>query len=67
MNCGDILLLLLALILPPIPVLIKVGCAGHFWLNVLLTILGYLPGVIHAWWLIITRSEPAEVHYHVYT
>lgn len=45
MNCGDILLLLLALILPPIPVLIKVGCAGHFWLNVLLTLLGYLPGM----------------------
>ncbi|EGG25152.1 hypothetical protein DFA_03400 [Cavenderia fasciculata] len=24
------------------------GCSGTFWLNVLLTILGYIPGVIHA-------------------
>jgi uncharacterized membrane protein YqaE (UPF0057 family) len=25
-----------------------VGLGGQFWLNILLTILGYLPGVVHA-------------------
>jgi uncharacterized membrane protein YqaE (UPF0057 family) len=24
----------------------------HFWINVLLTILGYIPGIIHAIWVI---------------
>jgi uncharacterized membrane protein YqaE (UPF0057 family) len=26
--------------------------SGQFWLNVLLTILGYIPGLIHAIWII---------------
>jgi len=49
---GNILLTILAIILPPIAALIKVGCTMHFFLNILLTILGFLPGCIHALWLI---------------
>jgi uncharacterized membrane protein YqaE (UPF0057 family) len=30
-------------------VLVDRGCDGQFCLNVLLTCLGYLPGVVHAW------------------
>jgi len=48
------LMLLLAIILPPLPVAIKMGLSGHFWLNVLLTILGWIPGIIHAWYIILT-------------
>ncbi|WP_404325535.1 YqaE/Pmp3 family membrane protein [Aerophototrophica crusticola] len=29
------------------------GIRGQFWLNVLLTILGYIPGIIHALYVII--------------
>jgi uncharacterized membrane protein YqaE (UPF0057 family) len=43
------LLALLALLFPPLAVLIDRGCDGQFCLNVLLTLLGYLPGVLHAW------------------
>jgi uncharacterized membrane protein YqaE (UPF0057 family) len=32
-----------------------VGFGLHFWLNILLTLLGYIPGIIHAVWIIATR------------
>ena len=28
------------------------GIGAHFWINILLTILGYFPGVIHAVYII---------------
>ena len=30
----------------------QVGIGKHFWINVLQIILGYVPGVIHAIWVI---------------
>ena len=48
----SILRIILAIILPPLGVFFTVGLRGTFWLNVLLTILGFLPGVIHAVWVI---------------
>ncbi|WP_258098033.1 YqaE/Pmp3 family membrane protein [Marinoscillum pacificum] len=44
--------ILLALFLPPIAVLLKFGLSGKFWLNLLLTILGMLPGIIHAFYVL---------------
>jgi uncharacterized membrane protein YqaE (UPF0057 family) len=32
-----------------------VGFGLQFWLNILLTILGYIPGIIHAVWIIARR------------
>lgn len=40
--------IILAIILPPLAVGLRYGLGGKFWLNVLLTIIGWLPGVIHA-------------------
>lgn len=37
-------LTIVAFILPPLAVGIKAGCVQHFWINILLTILGFLPG-----------------------
>lgn len=51
----DILRLLLAIILPPLGVFLQVGLTMQFWINVLLTILGYVPGIIHAVWIILRR------------
>jgi uncharacterized membrane protein YqaE (UPF0057 family) len=31
----------------------------HFWINIILTILGWIPGVIHALWLVL-RSRPKK-------
>ncbi len=52
---GDIIKILLAVILPPLGVLIEVGFTKHFIINVLLTLLGFVPGVIHAVYIIATR------------
>lgn len=52
---GDILRLILAVLLPPLGVFTQVGFGLHFWLNILLTLLGYIPGIIHAVWIIATR------------
>jgi len=51
----DILRLILAILLPPLGVFLQVGFTLQFWINVLLTILGYIPGIIHAVWIILRR------------
>jgi uncharacterized membrane protein YqaE (UPF0057 family) len=48
----DVLRIVLAILLPPLGVFLQVGLRGQFWLNVLLTLLGYVPGIIHAVWVI---------------
>jgi len=48
----DIIRILLSILLPPLGVFLQVGIGLHFWINILLTILGYFPGVIHAVYII---------------
>jgi uncharacterized membrane protein YqaE (UPF0057 family) len=52
----EILKILLSVLLPPLGVFLTVGIGMHFWLNIVLTICGYFPGVIHAVWIIAKRS-----------
>lgn len=54
----DILRIILAIILPPVGVAMQVGLSTQFWINVILTLLGYIPGIIHAVYIILTRSGP---------
>jgi len=51
----DILRIILSILLPPLGVFLQVGIGLHFWLNILLTLLGYIPGLIHAIWIIARR------------
>lgn len=51
-----ILKIVLAIFLPPVAAFLQVGVGLHFWLNILLTILGILPGQIHAIWLIVAEK-----------
>ena len=44
----DIVRIIAAIVLPPLGVFLQVGIGFHFWLNILLTIFGYVPGIIHA-------------------
>jgi uncharacterized membrane protein YqaE (UPF0057 family) len=48
----DIIRIIVAIILPPVGVFMQVGFGKHFWINILLTLLGYIPGIIHAIWVI---------------
>lgn len=51
----DLLRILIAILIPPLGVFLQVGLGGAFWLNILLTILGYIPGIVHAVWVIARR------------
>lgn len=51
----DILRILLSILLPPLGVFLQVGIGVQFWINVVLTLLGYIPGIIHAVYIIATR------------
>ncbi|WP_193061014.1 MULTISPECIES: YqaE/Pmp3 family membrane protein [unclassified Halomonas] len=34
-------------------VFFEVGFKGHFWLNIILTLFGFIPGIIHAFYVIL--------------
>lgn len=52
----DVVRILIAILLPPLGVFLQVGIGLHFWINILLTLLGYVPGIVHAVYIIVTRG-----------
>ncbi|TFK84618.1 UPF0057-domain-containing protein [Polyporus arcularius HHB13444] len=42
-----------AIFIPPVGVFLERGCNVDFLINILLTILGYIPGIIHALYIIL--------------
>jgi len=48
----DLIRILVAIVLPPLGVFLQVGIGADFWINILLTLFGYFPGIIHAVWVI---------------
>jgi len=55
-----LVLILLAIFLPPLAAFFVVGLGTHFWINLVLTLLGWLPGTIHALWLVVGRPAGAR-------
>ncbi|NJK92421.1 MAG: YqaE/Pmp3 family membrane protein [Blastochloris sp.] len=49
--------IILSLILPPVAAFLQVGLTTHFWINLALSLLGLVPGVIHALWLVLTKQK----------
>ncbi|MBI1241819.1 YqaE/Pmp3 family membrane protein [Umezakia ovalisporum] len=49
--------LLLGLLVPPVGVFLTVGVGPTLLINILLTLLGWLPGSIHAVWVIAKHEE----------
>lgn len=45
-----------ALLLPPLALLLARGIGRDFWIAVLLTCLGYLPGVLFAFFVLLTGT-----------
>ncbi|KAF8381395.1 hypothetical protein PRIPAC_70537 [Pristionchus pacificus] len=62
-------LLIIAFICPPLAVGLHMGCNNDFCINLLLTLLLWLPGMIHAFFVIIMK-EPLTTYttrvVHVY-
>jgi len=52
---GDIVRVILAILFPPIGVALETGFSKTLLLNIVLTILGFIPGIIHALYVIKTR------------
>jgi uncharacterized membrane protein YqaE (UPF0057 family) len=52
-----LLRLLLGLLIPPLGVFLTVGVGPTLLINILLTVLGWLPGSIHAVWVISKHDE----------
>ncbi len=60
-STSDVLLYFLALFIPPVPVFLKRGCGADILINICLWILGWIPGVIHAWYIISRNERPAAM------
>ncbi|KAK4454194.1 UPF0057-domain-containing protein [Podospora aff. communis PSN243] len=59
MCSADCFLALIAILFPPLPVWVKRGiCSADSIINILLLILGYIPGLLHAWYIIAKFPEP---------
>lgn len=54
-DSADLLRVLISVLLPPLGVFLQEGIGTQFWINVLLTLLGYVPGLVHAIWIIVRR------------
>ncbi len=48
----ELLKIIIAIFIPPLGVFLQVGIGKHFWINLLLTFLGYIPGIVHAVWVV---------------
>lgn len=48
----SILNLIFAIFLPPVGAFLQVGLTKHFIINIILTLLGGIPGMVHAIWLV---------------
>lgn len=45
------IMILLTIFLPPVAVALKEGVGTQLLINIILTLIGWLPGVIHAFWV----------------
>jgi len=51
-TASDLCKIVFAVILPPLGVFLERGCGVDFLINIGLTILGFIPGIIHALYII---------------
>lgn len=50
---NKVLLIILAILLPPLAVYLEKGGGKDLLINIILTLIFYVPGIIHALWLIL--------------
>ena len=57
---------ILGLLIPPLGVFLTVGVGPTLLINILLTVLGWLPGSIHAIWVIAKHEEKLSREGEIY-
>jgi uncharacterized membrane protein YqaE (UPF0057 family) len=50
-----------SILLPPLGVYLMTGVSSALIINILLTLLGWIPGIIHALWIMSKQSEQFNV------
>lgn len=65
--CGsDCFLMLLCVLFPPVGVWVKKGlCSADSLINLALCCLGFLPGLLHSWWVILQNPDPYDAYQQV--
>ncbi|BGP03128.1 hypothetical protein NBRC10513v2_006857 [Rhodotorula toruloides] len=59
-RTSDILIILVAILFPPAAAALLTGCSCDLLINLLLTLLGYIPGHLHAFYLLYKRIKSEE-------
>ena len=49
--------IVLSIIIPPVAAFWQVGLTKHFWINLVLTLLTGIGGIVHALWLVLTDKQ----------
>jgi uncharacterized membrane protein YqaE (UPF0057 family) len=49
--------IILCFFLPPLAVFLTVGLGTSFWINLILTLLGGVPGMIHGLWVVARNTD----------
>jgi uncharacterized membrane protein YqaE (UPF0057 family) len=52
---------ILAIVLPPVSVFLTTGVSSALFINIILTLIGYVPGIIHALWIVTKQADNANV------
>jgi uncharacterized membrane protein YqaE (UPF0057 family) len=52
----ELVKILCAIFIPPVAAYLQVGISTHFWINIVLTLLGGIPGMVHALWLVFSKQ-----------
>ncbi|KAH6891920.1 hypothetical protein BKA70DRAFT_1440872 [Coprinopsis sp. MPI-PUGE-AT-0042] len=60
MKGTDLILLVIAFFFPPATVAMMTGCSPDFVINLVLTFLGFLPGLLHALFLLYLKVRAQE-------
>jgi uncharacterized membrane protein YqaE (UPF0057 family) len=53
----DLVKFVVAFLIPPLAAYWKVGLTQHFYINVVLTLLFFVPGMFHALWLVLPKKS----------
>jgi uncharacterized membrane protein YqaE (UPF0057 family) len=56
---NTLLLVIIAILLPPLAVGLKAGIGFHLFLNIILTLVVYVPGLLHALWIVLKDGRVA--------
>lgn len=54
-DSNSLLLIILAIILPPVAMLVAKGVVAEFWISLVLTLFGYLPGAVYTLYILLKR------------